>query len=1230
MSSFNLGLPTDIPWKRKCFTDDMVHSPICGAKPPNPWIPSIIVYEYTPEDDYQPLLAKHGQKVSYLKVTVSITPDAPEIPSVYLANFLPKSYAQAIRKAQSCYGALLQISLGPAGSGTARDLYFADFEPKKRELFEAVTSTGQIASGSQNSVAVGKSAVNSESTETFSSFNAGVNFGISLPLIGEAKVGASGTSSSTNRAGSERSEVTNIDRSTERRELSSHTTQLSQLYNLFQSFHVGTNRAVFFMEPRPHVLQSQATFINGPRALEGIQDIFLVVVCPENMEDFCVGVHLQTAHLDTDARFVDDIEENTVLVSHQIQAEQRSGAPDGATGYTASSFVYEPPDGWIVDVDKTSEEGINVIEDKPGWPAFPSKTSVESVSTARVILKGEVSWQVYNTGVNKGTLKFNFLVHIKKKERSIRESLKSMYINTRNLCCCHSRGGGNGAGSSSGGGGDTPMDCDKDYDYDPGTLVNNTHRVVTWPGMNLERDLGQRDIVSGPATEQAIYQSNELTAVVRREILKALTTTDDEQKCAVPFVKSDVFYSQVAGALETYDLSSEIGKPVNRSSAVPFAYRDAISRRLGNITLGSFLRTDMWELSDALGRPIQEILATKEQILRTIAPHPSVPVQSLRTIIGVRIGSTYPDPGTVRVLVDMSNPAAIPQVQHSHKPNVIDIIFSDTPDGESITGSAITITQGSNSVAKQIVRVGSNIVRLIITDPLQAGALYTVTVNGTTSPPITFGGALLDGDPLAFPSGDGVEGGDFRFAIRVVGAPSTTIPSVTPLANVVGVLVASSSPDPGNPRVLHSMDDPRTVQVVNYHDQPNIIKVLFSEQPDSGTVTAQTFRVTQNGQPVNATVALGSNATATLTITDTIQPNALYTITLKGEGENRLTFQGKPLDGEPLGFPSGNAMEGGDFVCMMKPYQPVTLPPPPIPDPMLNVVGVRFMSSASDANNPRVLAEMIHPSVAQIVYESDEPDIIEISFSHQPDSGSLTHGSFVVMDGSNAVGVSLISSSGTAARFKLSSSLEGGREYQCTLFGSGTNAPTYQTKVLDGEPSGLPSGDGVAGGDFAFNLRVERASTVQSPGIISTLRVTAVRVRSNYQNPNIPIVLTQMSHPIEILAVSAASYPNIIEVVFNKAPDNGTLTTSTFTIQAGTGIVPGAVVMKNDTTAWFVPQGPLTADDYLVTLVGSGTGSQITHNNQPLDGEPYSFPSGDGTHGGDFTAEIKVYSGISV
>src|SRR5204862_1736458 len=128
---------------------------------------------------------------------------------------------------------------------------------------------------------------------------ANLNVGVGGVSVG---AGVSGQWGTIKKSGTEHVDTTTSDASREMREGSSHTTSLSQLYHLLNSYHLGTNRAIFFIQPRPHTVQlkDQFTFINGPQEIEGVQEFFLVVNRPidKQIDDYCVDALLYTGHLD--------------------------------------------------------------------------------------------------------------------------------------------------------------------------------------------------------------------------------------------------------------------------------------------------------------------------------------------------------------------------------------------------------------------------------------------------------------------------------------------------------------------------------------------------------------------------------------------------------------------------------------------------------------------------------------------------------------------------------------------------------------------------------------------------------------------------------------------------------------------------------------------------------------------------------------------------------------------
>src|SRR5579859_6523897 len=176
MAIIGLNLPTDIPWEQVCVTQDMMAIAACEAHHPPKWQTSIAISQYVPEEEYQ---VYTGRKITYLKVTCSITGFQPRDKEVEgRINFGGVS-VQTIDNIDSlletylpCTGALIQVAVSPhtkfsgaPGATLDKYPYFMDFQPKKRELYEMVTETGERSSRSLESLKVGKASGNSESLE---------------------------------------------------------------------------------------------------------------------------------------------------------------------------------------------------------------------------------------------------------------------------------------------------------------------------------------------------------------------------------------------------------------------------------------------------------------------------------------------------------------------------------------------------------------------------------------------------------------------------------------------------------------------------------------------------------------------------------------------------------------------------------------------------------------------------------------------------------------------------------------------------------------------------------------------------------------------------------------------------------------------------------------------------------------------------------------------------------
>jgi hypothetical protein len=312
MAITTFSLPVDIPWRRIAFSRDMMDKVACDRELPLRWRSSVAVFEYEPPDDQQRL---DDFKVSYLKVACTITGYQPYDQEIRIRDRLGRSgwtnhpiwnalLTDVFDRYHACYGAMIEVVVAPPPGGETNleeYPYFSDFDPKKRELYELVSDTGEIMSRSLDEVGVRLGSTTSQSHEVKDKLSVGVSFSAGQATGGPgASAGYESTTTDLNQRSTQNMRST--DASRESRESFSHTTQLSQMYHQLNSYHLGTNRAAFFVLPRPHVIQSDdrdgtpRTFVDGPRQLEGIQEFMLVVVRPKSLERICVEAYLETAH----------------------------------------------------------------------------------------------------------------------------------------------------------------------------------------------------------------------------------------------------------------------------------------------------------------------------------------------------------------------------------------------------------------------------------------------------------------------------------------------------------------------------------------------------------------------------------------------------------------------------------------------------------------------------------------------------------------------------------------------------------------------------------------------------------------------------------------------------------------------------------------------------------------------------------------------------------------------
>lgn len=166
-----LSLPVDIPWKRLCVSEDMIDTKVCDRTSPPRWKSSVAVFSYEPTEDYQ---TYEGMTISYLKVVCTVTgyEAGEEVDLKDLGTDLDwqDEPVKMSSKYYGCYGAILEVAVAPKKSQgeevpPSKYPYIIDFEPKKREVYEIVSDTGEQLSRSLENINVRKGNTTTQSHE---------------------------------------------------------------------------------------------------------------------------------------------------------------------------------------------------------------------------------------------------------------------------------------------------------------------------------------------------------------------------------------------------------------------------------------------------------------------------------------------------------------------------------------------------------------------------------------------------------------------------------------------------------------------------------------------------------------------------------------------------------------------------------------------------------------------------------------------------------------------------------------------------------------------------------------------------------------------------------------------------------------------------------------------------------------------------------------------------------
>jgi hypothetical protein len=588
-----LSLPIDIPWRRLCVSSDMLDRKLCDRKFPFRWRSSVAVFGYEPPPDQQ---SYEDQIVSYLKVVCTITGFQPDPTEVGLIDrridngwndpAVIENFKDVVAAYYGCYGAVLEVAIAARDPEISQEHgpYFVDFEPKKRELYEVVSDTGEVMSRSLENVNVRKGTTTSDAHEVLDIFG---GFSQSFQYAGTGgSTSVQGQWGTRDLSQQEYQNVRTSDSAREQRETYSHTTQLTQMYHQLDSYHLGTNRAVFFMLPRPHIVQGDATFTNGPRLLEGVQEFFLVVARPKNVGEICVEAYLETAHIASEPQLVYEQSAATVnLHVQKILTEDRdcwNCYGDDSYFEDASDIVgYTPPVGGEIDLSRSggfqdsSVSGTNI-----------RTRGVRNVSAGYLELFGTVraefvdrTWPTPNEFRN-GLLDMNVTVFIRKKKPEVSGYAQNLWLTGRGVCC-----------------------CDHDHERDD---VKMRDSVTFEKGL----DTPWRGAIG--AAQMKAQEANEMRLVIANQMRAAVNHPDRYAAGEVTFLDTQFVGRTIANIVRTPGHPDNLGIA---NLALDKKTASKITRIAPRISRGKLLEVSAAELSDRFDLSAEEVRTVRRAAL---------------------------------------------------------------------------------------------------------------------------------------------------------------------------------------------------------------------------------------------------------------------------------------------------------------------------------------------------------------------------------------------------------------------------------------------------------------------------------------------------------------------------------------------------------------------------------------------------------------------------------------
>jgi hypothetical protein len=457
--------------------------------------------------------------------------------------------------------------------------HIIDFEPKVRDLYQAASETGEVLTGSKAGVKVDKSFTHTESTESKLSLAATVGAEIpGTPL----KLGAQASTTRTNTESDQEHWAVQTDASRERRETQGTTTQLSQMYNLLTGYHAGTNRSAHLLLARPHVLQptDKRTFVQGLRAIEGLQEFFLIVIRPPRIEGLCIEVALETGHFPEDVDIEtpkQEFERKTVVYRFgPIRSRRREFE------FERTVTIFNVNDDWEFDYESVIGAVTEVIlPDDNAYPPYLWNYSYNIEEPNRLILNGAIAPRTI--------FHREYHIALRRSKGTPGESkadVSKLLITHRGLCACFKSG-------------DCPEVVAPPVPAPPVILS-----IVDEPTIRINPALLTRSATS----ETRMPAIKELLRGIQNAMTTSWRTPKRHAFGEVGFLESDYFKDQIKKLIPEDRLET----PIARLSGLP----ESVARSLGErYTVADALELDLASFTRRTGLSIEEAARARQRLL---------------------------------------------------------------------------------------------------------------------------------------------------------------------------------------------------------------------------------------------------------------------------------------------------------------------------------------------------------------------------------------------------------------------------------------------------------------------------------------------------------------------------------------------------------------------------------------------------------------------------------------